>query len=293
MNFIPSLTPTIEIYDEDIQRAGIKLFVKRLDLIHPVISGNKWYKLKYNIEQAQRENKKYILTFGGAYSNHLAATAAATKIYGISSVAIVRGEEPQVLNPVLTFCKQHQMELKFVSRELYRNKNNPHIIDEITKEFNNAYIIPEGGSNTEGVKGCIEILPDEDKKFDFIFCACGTATTFAGLILSCKNSSTVLKGISVLKGMKGMADQVEKFISFFDTSTYNNWEIIHDYHFGGYAKKTPLLESFINDFIIKHNIFIEPIYTGKVFFAVYDMIKQKKIPSGARILVIHTGGFRG
>jgi 1-aminocyclopropane-1-carboxylate deaminase len=292
MNFIPSQVPTLQLHEDEAAKMGIRLFVKRLDLIHPVISGNKWFKLKYNFEKATSENKKSILTFGGAYSNHIAATAAAAKLAGIQATGIIRGEKPVVLNPVLKYAGQQEMELVFISREEYRKKNEPAFLINLNKEFHDPYIIPEGGANVFGVKGCTEILKDEEN-YDYIFCACGTATTLAGLILSCKNSTVQIKGISVLKGAFSLNEKVIKFLSFFDNPEYfNNWSISHEYHFGAYAKSTPALHKFIESFKKKHDIFIEPVYTGKVFFAVYDLISKKLIRNDSKILIVHTGGFR-
>ena len=292
MNFTPSPAPTVELTDEIIQQAGVKLFVKRLDLIHPFISGNKWFKLKYNLEKAKAENYTSVLTYGGAYSNHIAATAAAAKLSGFNSIGIIRGEKPAKINPVLEFASEQGMKLVFVSREDYRNKDNADFLNELKVKFDNPFVIPEGGANAEGIKGCSEILSARDKEFDYIFCACGTATTFAGLILSCKNSNSQLKGVSILKGAFFLSDNVSKFISGFDNSDdYKNREIIHNYHFGGYAKSTHELKSFINNFISIHNFIIEPVYTGKVFIAVYDLLKNNYFAPGSQILVIHTGGF--
>lgn len=291
MNFTPSPVPVVELTDEIIQLAGVKLFVKRLDLIHSVISGNKWFKLKYNLEKAAAENYKSVLIFGGVYSNHIAATAAAAKLAGFNSIGIIRGERPLKMNPVLEFAGEQDMKLVFVSRKDYANKYNSDFLNGLKVKYDNPYIIPEGGANAEGVKGAMEILSSKEKQSDYIFCACGTATTFAGLILSCNQPNTQLKGISVLKGAFSLADHVHKFISGSD-NTYKNWEIIHDYHFGGYAKSTPELLSFIDTFVNIHNFTIEPVYTGKVFFAVYDLLKKNYFETGSKILVIHTGGFK-
>jgi 1-aminocyclopropane-1-carboxylate deaminase len=185
------------------------------------------------------------------------------------------------------------MELIYISREEYRKKNEKSFLEKLKTNFNDIYIIPEGGANIEGVMGCSEILSDEEKKFDYLFVACGTATTLSGLVLSCNSSNIKLKGVSVLKNAFSLEDSVNQFLSNFDDiANMYNWEILHDYHFGGYAKYTSELTHFIENFIEKQNIFIEPVYTGKVFFAVYDFIKKELIPSGSKILIIHTGGFR-
>ncbi|MGI8893358.1 MAG: 1-aminocyclopropane-1-carboxylate deaminase/D-cysteine desulfhydrase [Bacteroidia bacterium] len=294
MNFISSAVPTIQLHDDIFKAAGIEVFVKRLDLIHPIISGNKWYKLKYNLLKAEQEKKTTILTFGGAYSNHIAATAAATKIMSFKSIGIIRGEKPAELNPVLKYAGEQQMELIYISREEYRKKNEKSFLEKLITNFNDVYIIPEGGANAEGVMGCREILSEEEKKFDYLFVACGTATTLSGLVLACNNSDINLRGISVLKNEFSLEKNVNQFLTYFDdVANMYHWEILHDYHFGGYAKYTSELTHFIEHFIEKHNIFIEPVYTGKVFFAVYDFIKKELIPSGSKILIIHTGGFRG
>jgi 1-aminocyclopropane-1-carboxylate deaminase len=268
--------------------ADVSLFIKREDLLHPFISGNKYRKLKYNIEAAKQQNFGTLLTFGGAFSNHICAVAAAGKTYGFETIGIIRGEEvasqiPQ--NPTLQFAVENGMRLQFVSREAYRNKNEPGFLEKLQQQFGAFYLIPEGGTNGLAVKGCQEILTDEDSDFDFICCSVGTGGTISGLINSAKSCQQVL-GFPALKG-----DFLKLEISKFAAN--RNWELITDYHFGGYAKVTRELIAFINDFHKKTGVLLDPIYTGKMIFGVMDLIRQDYFPKGAKILAIHTGGLQG
>lgn len=270
-----------------VRDSSVTLFIKRDDLLHPIISGNKMRKLKYNLEQAQLQDAQTLVTFGGAYSNHIAAVAAAGKEYGFKTIGIIRGEELVNNigdNPTLTFAEQCGMKLIFTSRELYRTKDigalRLHQVD-----FSHCYIIPEGGTNALAVKGCAEILTDDDFDFDVICCAVGTGGTIAGIINSAASHQKVL-GFPALKG-DFLSDEIRKF-AFAD-----NWELTTAYHFGGYAKVNADLIAFMNDFYSAHQVLLDPVYTGKLLFGVMDMINNKKFPAGSKILVIHTGGLQG
>lgn len=267
---------------------NITLTVKREDKLHPHISGNKFRKLKYNILEAKKNSKECLLTFGGAYSNHIAATAAAGKEYNFKTIGVVRGEElvdKVAENPTLAFAKQCGMEFKFVSREQYKNKSEPDFIQQLKSEYGDAYILPEGGTNELAVKGCEEILDDNDSNFTHICCAVGTGGTVSGLINAAFPRQKVL-GFPALKGA-GLSDDIYKF------AKKDNWELIEEYHFGGYAKVSVELIDFINDFYKKTNIPLDPVYTGKLFFGVIDMINKGYFPENADILIIHTGGLQG
>lgn len=254
----------------------IEVSVLRLDLIHPQISGNKWFKLKYNLEEAKKQGCDTILTFGGAFSNHIHATAAACKEFGFKSIGVIRGEKDSEGNSTLSEAKKQGMELYFVTREEYKRKSDPDFISELKTKFGNFYLIPEGGDNKLGKKGCEEILPKE-MDFDIIFCACGTTTTFKGIQNSLKPDQKLI-GISVLKG-EGVIN--------------SNSEIMSDYHFGGYAKHTEELLNFKAKFEMENDIPLDYVYTSKLFFAVNDLIVKNKIPKGKKILVIHSGGLQG
>lgn len=267
---------------------NITLTIKREDLLHPHISGNKFRKLKYNIQEAKHSGKTALLTFGGAYSNHIAATAAAGKEYGFDTIGIIRGEELEskiTQNPTLAFAQSCGMRFKFISREAYRHKAEPDFIAAITAEFGDCYIVPEGGTNALAVKGCEEILTEEDSAFTHICTAVGTGGTIAGLINSALPHQTAL-GYPALKNA-GLQDDILTF------AKNQNWQLVEDYHFGGYGKVTPELITFMNAFFDQTSIPLDPVYTAKMVFGVIDGISNGFFPANSRILLIHTGGLQG
>ncbi|WP_417557748.1 1-aminocyclopropane-1-carboxylate deaminase/D-cysteine desulfhydrase [Mesoflavibacter zeaxanthinifaciens] len=269
-------------------KKNIELSIKREDLIHPFVSGNKYRKLKYNVLQAREENKTTLLTFGGAFSNHIAAVASAGKAEGFNTIGIIRGEELKDkvdTNPTLSFAKSCGMTFNFISRKDYRDKSNPNFISNLKDRFGDFYLIPEGGTNNLAIKGCQEILNEKDSKFDYLCCAVGTGGTISGIINASKSNQKVL-GFSSLKG-----DFLNKDISKFATST--NWELITDYHFGGYGKINDSLITFINKFKSENKIPLDPIYTGKMMFGIFDLIKKGYFKPNSKILAIHTGGLQG
>jgi len=264
------------------------LCIKREDLIHPIISGNKYRKLKYNLLQAKAEKKTTLLTFGGAFSNHIAAVAAAGKEYGFKTIGMIRGEELASKieeNPTLKFAEDCGMTLQFVSRSQYSEKENPTFIDNLELRFGPFYLLPEGGTNALAVKGCAEILTAEDAAFDYICTAVGSGGTICGLINSAFENQQIL-GFPALKG-DFLDGEIMKF------ATRENWRLMMDYHFGGYGKITPELIGFINGFYHKTRIPLDPVYTGKLLFGVMDLIGKDFFPAGSKILVIHTGGIQG
>ena len=268
--------------------SNITLEIKREDLIHPIVSGNKFRKLKYNLLQAKAENQHTLLTFGGAYSNHIAAVAFAGKEHGFKTIGIIRGNELEkgfVENPTLQFAHDCGMQFDFVSREDYRKKLDVDFIEKLTAKWGRFYSIPEGGTNTLAVLGCQEILTEEDSKFDFICCCVGTGGTISGIINSAQPHQKIL-GFPALKG-DFLTEEIRKF------ATNDRWELIGDYNFGGYAKISNELVDFINRFFIETGIPLDPIYTGKMVFGVIDMIRKNYFPEKSRILMIHTGGLQG
>lgn len=272
----------------NIENSNISLYIKREDLLHPIISGNKFRKLKYNLTHAKNEKKEMLLTFGGAFSNHILAVAAAGKEHGFRTIGIIRGEELKDTvseNPTLQKAQDLGMIFEFVDREIYREKNNPKFIRQLADKFGDFYLIPEGGTNDLAVKGCEEILTVNDEKFDYICCAVGTGGTISGLINCSKNSQQVL-GFPALKG-GFLREDICRFAS------KSNWDLITEYHFGGYAKVSEELIQFINEFYQKHKIPLDPIYTGKMMFGVIDLIHKNYFPENSKILVIHTGGLQG
>jgi 1-aminocyclopropane-1-carboxylate deaminase len=271
-----------------IENTNVSLYIKREDLLHPYVSGNKFRKLKYNLVQAKRENKQTLLTFGGAFSNHILAVAAAGKAQGFKTIGIIRGEELKdkiAENPTLKKAQDLGMVFEFVDREIFREKSSPKFIQQLAEKFEYFYLIPEGGTNDLAVKGCEEILTATDEEFDYICCAVGTGGTISGLINCSKYSQQVL-GFPALKGDLFRED-ICKFVS------KSNWDLIADYHFGGYAKVSEELILFINDFYQKHKVPLDPIYTGKMLFGVMDLINKNYFPENSKILVIHTGGLQG
>ena len=267
---------------------NMQLFVKREDDIHPFISGNKYRKLKYNLLEAKAKKDTVLLTFGGAFSNHIAAVAAAGQREGLQTIGVIRGEELEdkiADNATLNFAKSCGMQFKFVSREDYRKQTDADFIDALKKEFGNFYLIPEGGTNILAVKGCEEILTDNDVEFDYVCVAVGTGGTISGVINASFPHQKVI-GFPALKG-----DFLKEEISKFANST--NWKLITDYHFGGYAKVKPDLVNFINNFKADFNIPLDPIYTGKMMYGIFDLIEKGYFEKNARILAIHTGGLQG
>lgn len=267
---------------------GISLVIKREDLIHPFVSGNKFRKLKYNLLQAKAENQSCLLTFGGAFSNHIAAVAYAGKEHGFQTIGIIRGEELGTKiesNPTLKFAQECGMQLEFISRENYRLKTEAFFLEQLGKKYGSFYLVPEGGTNALAIQGCEEILTNEDAFFDYIGCAIGTGGTISGIINSALPHQKIL-GFPALKG-DFLQDEICNFVQ------NENWELITDYHFGGYGKVNAELIDFINWFFEQTQIPLDPVYTGKMVFGIVDLIKRNYFPENAKILVIHTGGLQG
>ena len=278
----------IQTQEIKLSHKNISVFIRREDLIHPFISGNKFRKLKYNLIQAKTENQNALLTFGGAFSNHIAATAFAGKEYGYKTIGIIRGDELESKineNPTLKFAQECGMQFKFVTRENYRHKTEVEFIEKLKQEFGDFYLVPEGGTNEFAVKGCEEILIKEDSQYDFICTAVGTGGTISGLINSILPHQKVL-GFPALKG-DFLKEDIRKF------ARNENWELILDYHFGGYGKVNSELIAFINQFYVENQIPLDPIYTGKMVFGVMDLISNNYFSEHSKILLIHTGGLQG
>lgn len=252
--------------------------VLRLDLIHPEISGNKWFKLKYNLQEAKYQKKDIILTFGGAFSNHIAATAYACNVFGFKSIGIIRGENSAASNPTLLFSRKNGMELQFVSRETYKLKHEISYLQSLYSLYPNAYIIPEGGDNALGQKGCQDILTSETDIFSTIFCAHGTGSTYKGISKSLLQSQQLL-AVNVLK--------------FEAVSNHPRTQILNQYHFGGYAKHTQELLDFKYWFENTYTIPLDYVYTSKLFFAAFDLMKKDLLPKNEPLLIIHCGGLQG
>lgn len=278
-----------------LEEKGVSFYIKRDDLLHPDISGNKWRKLKYNLEEAKERGFKRLLTFGGAYSNHLAATAAAGIKYGFDTLAIIRGEKRLPLNPTLSYLKLCGTEMKFVSRSAYRNKYEPQFLETLDIDQEEYYIIPEGGSNTLAIKGVAAVVEEIEEDLgsppDYISIACGTGATMSGVISGLNGRSQAL-GVVVLKG-SFMSDEIKKFLSLIQKDHLDNWSLSEDFHFGGYAKFKPPLIDFINEFKTTTGVQLDPIYTGKLAYALFELIKQDYFPKGSSLVMVHTGGLQG
>jgi 1-aminocyclopropane-1-carboxylate deaminase len=286
-------TPVTQIFDGALEAAGVKVYVKREDFNHTEVSGNKWWKLKYNLVEAKRLGYKTLLTFGGAFSNHIYATAAASKELGFKSIGIIRGEEALPLNDTLAFAKSCGMMLHYVSREDYRNKSMPEFINQLKNRFGDFFLIPEGGTNQLALMGCAEFAKEKLQTidFDYICLPVGTGGTIAGIIAGFEGKKKVI-GFPVLKNGEFLSEEIKELLIDFSGKDFANWKLQTDYHFGGYAKHTKELDRFILEIKEKHDLPLEFVYTGKMVAAVYNLISKNYFERGSKILMVHTGGLR-
>ena len=292
LKYINENTPLEKVNDPLLSERKISLFIKREDLNHPHMSGNKWHKLKYNLQKTINKGKNTLLTFGGAYSNHIYAVAAAGKIFNFRTIGIIRGEEHLPLNPTLSFAVENEMKIYYIDRKSYRKKESSEIIKQLQEKFGDFYLLPEGGTNELAVKGCGEIISKIDIDFDYICCPCGTGGTLAGLI-SGLNGNKFALGFAVLKGASFLKDNVNSLLKNFNESSFPNWDVSLDYHFGRYARTNSILLNFVNRFTSITKILIEPIYTGKMLFGIYDLAEKGCFEEGSQIIAVHTGGLQG
>ncbi|MBK7762559.1 MAG: 1-aminocyclopropane-1-carboxylate deaminase/D-cysteine desulfhydrase [Bacteroidetes bacterium] len=263
----------------------VQIDILRLDAMHPEISGNKWFKLKYNLQAAYERGAKSLLSFGGAYSNHLHALAFAGFKTKLKTIGIIRGEE--VVNPTLQDCIVWGMDLHFISREKYRHKTEVSFLEEIQSKFPHAYIIPEGANNEAGLLGCNEILQGIPlANYQYIAASVGTATTLCGLINASLGSNEVLGFLAMKQGLY-LEEEIKQ------RTTKTNWRLIDDYHFGGFGKSNAELFTFMDNFTTKHNIDLDRVYTAKMMYGMYDLIQANRFEHNAKFLVIHTGGLQG
>ncbi len=298
-------SPLQRIIDTRLEAHQVRLFIKRDDLIHPSVSGNKFRKLKYNILEMKRLGKQGLITFGGAFSNHIHAVAAAGKLLNVPTVGFIRGEKTPLLNTTLAFAENCGMTLHFVSRFEYRHKDL--IIKDLENQFPYYYVLPEGGTNILAMQGTAEIVPEIIEQLgttpDFICLACGTGGTTAGIVSAATTLPKPIKvlGFAALKGnflekdVLELLKQAEKEINteggIFEQKKH--WSIQNNYAFGGYAKWTPQLIDFINDFKHKHAIALDPVYTGKMLYGMFDLIEKGFFPKNTTIIALHTGGLQG
>jgi 1-aminocyclopropane-1-carboxylate deaminase len=269
---------------------NVKIWVKRDDLLHPIISGNKWRKLKYALLNLIEQGKNRVFSFGGGYSNHLHALAYACHHLNIHFTAIVRGDYSQNPTPMLDDIARWNTDIRYVDRKTYQLKNDA---DYLAQLNNNEEVvsIPEGGSQVSATKGVAEIVSELEQEFDYIIAPVGSGGTLAGLISGVTHLKTKILGIAVLKGPNYLEQQVQDLLPTIKLSDYG--EILHDYHFGGYAKSNTELKEFCQDFAEQADFQIEPVYSGKLFFAARDLVTRQIFPKGSRILLLHTGGLQG
>ncbi|MEV4413637.1 pyridoxal-phosphate dependent enzyme [Catellatospora sp. NPDC049609] len=274
--------------DERIARAGVSVLLVRDDLVDPELPGNKWRKLKYNLVAAREQGFGTLLTFGGAYSNHLRAVAAAGRRHGFATVGVVRGEEHLPLNPSLAYAAAQGMRLTYLDRTTYRAKHTPEVSARLEREWGGCYVIPEGGSNALAVRGCAELPGEIDAAFDVICCPVGTGGTLAGLAAGLAPGQTAL-GFAVLKGAGFLADEVRELQRQALGAPTDNWRVDLDHHFGGYAKRTPGLDAFVADFRARHGVALDPVYTGKLLAGLFDLVERGAFGPGTRIAAVVTG----
>lgn len=270
----------VELVSPLLSSKRVRLMIQREDMNDKDCMGNKWWKLKYNLKKAIELKKDTVLTFGGAYSNHIVATASACQRLGLNSIGIIRGEALSKQNPTLKKAADFGMTFKFVDRQQYRLK------DQIDwhQHFENCYVVPEGGTNQLAVKGCSEML--QDSEFDIVCVPVGTGGTLSGVVNTLKDHQFAI-GFSSLKGGDFLNETIEKYVDS------KNWKLNSDYHFGGYAKVSEELIDFMNQFKKQHSIVLDPIYTAKMFYGIFDIVKRDLIPPNSTILAIHTGGTQG
>lgn len=292
LRYIPA--PISEITTRQTANAGVKLLIKREDQNHPFVSGNKWWKLKYNLEEAIRSNQNTLLTFGGAYSNHIYATAAAAHELGLKSIGVIRGEETKPLNHTLAFAESKGMKLQYVSREAYRQKSEEAFIQNFHDQFGDFYLIPEGGTNELAVKGCAEFAAqlNAEVDFDYLCLPVGTGGTMAGMILGSRPSVEVI-GFSVLKGGDFLEAEVKKYWQKFPDRSNGNWRIETSYHYGGYGKSTAELHHFMAEMKSQYQLPLDQVYTAKMMTGVFDLMGKGYFNSGSTVMMVHTGGLQG
>lgn len=275
--------------DELFGTEKIKSFsILRLDLPDPLSGGNKKFKLKYNLEEMEGSGFKTMLTFGGAFSNHIAAVATAGKKNNFRTIGIIRGDElTEMSNPVLQYASDCGMQLIFISRDDYRKRNDLSFCEFLLAKYGPAYLLPEGGSNALAVQGCAEILSDKTGSYDVIICPVGTGATLAGIISSAQPNQEII-GVAVLEGRNYLENEVEKFLD--KRTLLSEWKIEHDFTLGAYGKSSVELKKFVAEAKNKFGLPLDEVYSGKALFAVSELIKRNDF-SEKKVLFIHTGGY--
>ncbi|EWM11312.1 1-aminocyclopropane-1-carboxylate deaminase/D-cysteine desulfhydrase [Kutzneria sp. 744] len=283
---VPS--PLTELHDERLRDRDVRLYLKRDDLISPDVPGNKWRKLKYNLVAARERGHHTLLTFGGAYSNHIRATAAAGALFGFDTIGVIRGEEHRPLNDSLALAVNRGMRLTYMDRTTYRRKTSPEVLACLAAEFGDFYLVPEGGTNMLALKGCMELPAEIDLDFDVLCCACGTGGTLAGLAAGLRPGQHAL-GFSALKGGEFLADDVRRLQTEAFGAETGNWSIDFASHFGGYAKRTPELDQFASDFRRRHDVDLDRVYVAKMLHGVFARVRDGRFPAGSVVVAVVTG----
>ncbi|MBC6610223.1 1-aminocyclopropane-1-carboxylate deaminase/D-cysteine desulfhydrase [Hymenobacter sp. BT507] len=289
-----AFSPLVTLLEPAAARHNIRLLLLRDDLAHPALPGNKWRKLKYNLLEAHRLGHDTLLTFGGAYSNHLAAVAAAGPLHGFQTVGVVRGEPTLPLNPTLAGAQAHGMQLRYLDRATYRRKTEPEVLAELLQEVGPAYVIPEGGSNALALPGCAELVAELAAKtdFDYLCVACGTGGTLAGLLTGLAGTRQAV-GVAALKNADFLRADIDALTHADTGATYTNWQLHTSYHLGGYAAYSAELMAFIRQFQTRHGVLLDPLYTGKLLYAILDLLEQDYFAPGSTVVAVHTGGLQG
>lgn len=281
-------SPMQRLIDDHFRSRGIQIHLKRDDLIHREIPGNKWRKLKYNIAEAAAQDSDTLLTFGGAYSNHIRAVAAAGYYCGFSTIGIIRGEQHFPLNPSLAYAVSRGMRLAYLDRATYRRKSDADVRGRLREEYGSFYLLPEGGSNELAARGCAEVSAEIDQDFDLICCPCGTGGTLAGVAAGLKPGQRAI-GFSVLKG----ADFLKNEITALQWQAFgccsDNWRIEHSFHFGGFARRTKELDHFTADFHSQHGIALDWVYVARMMYGIYALTEEGRFHPGMRIIALITG----
>jgi 1-aminocyclopropane-1-carboxylate deaminase/D-cysteine desulfhydrase-like pyridoxal-dependent ACC family enzyme len=281
-------SPVVELADGRLAAAGVRLLLKRDDLIHPELPGNKWRKLKYNLTEASAQGHETLLTFGGAYSNHIRATAAAGHFFGFNTIGVVRGEEHLPLNPCLAYAVSRGMRLTYLDRGTYRVKDDPRVIEALRDEWGPFYLLPEGGSNGPAVRGCAELTAEITDTFDVICCPVGTGGTLAGIAGGLGPPQRAI-GFSVMKGGEFLTGKVSQLQQLSLGHHFANWHIEYDFHFGGYARTTPLLKAFAADFAARHAMTLDQVYVAKMMFGIFALVEAGAFAPSTRIVAVITG----
>lgn len=272
-------SPLTELRDDRV--AGLRLLLKRDDLIHPEVPGNKWRKLKHNLAAAAEAGHTRLLTFGGAYSNHIRAVAAAGRHFGFSTVGIIRGDAHEPLNESLAYAVSRGMTLTYLDRGTYRRKTEPAVLSALVDEFGPCHVVPEGGANAAGVRGCAELVAELDVDFDVVCCAVGTGSTLAGIAAGLRGQRAL--GFAVLKGAY-LDEEVRRLqVEAFGAAT-TNWSIDHESHFGGYARRTAQLDAFVADFAARHGITLDRVYEAKMMAGLFTRIGA--FPRGTTVVAV-------